>query len=82
MHILHHDTAGLARDAIITVIKSIGSFQSRAVVASIEWFYDLQRGAAIKKLNIVVFAGITGGSYCQVAAFDAVFPEPYQQYQE
>ena len=81
LHIIHHDTASVSRDAIFAVFENIDSFKAHSTIARIVGSYILQRGCAIEKLETVMFAGFLCGSYRQVAARQAGLPEPDEKQQ-
>jgi hypothetical protein len=76
---VHNDTAAVAPHAILTVIKRVGAFESRAA-ATRKVGPDAFKGCrTVEKLQLLSFAGLPRNLYCHVATMLADLPEPDQK---
>ena len=76
---MHDDTAAVASHAILTVIKRVGAFESRAA-APRKVGSDAFKGCrAVEKLQLLPLAGLARNLYCHVPATLADLPEPDQE---
>ena len=67
---MHDDTAAVASHAILTVIKRVGAFESRAA-APRKVGSDVFKGCrAVEKLQLLLLAGLSRNLYCQVPSDD------------
>ena len=79
---MHDDTAAVASHAILTVIKRVSAFESRAA-APCKVGSDVFKGCrAVEKLQLLLFAGLSRNLYCHVPTTLADLPEPDQKHDD
>lgn len=76
---MHNDTTTVASHAILTVIKRVGAFESRAA-STRKVGPDAFKGCrTVEELQLLPFAGLPRNLYCHVATTLADLPEPDQK---
>jgi hypothetical protein len=76
---MHDNTTAVASHAILTVIKCVGAFESRAA-APRKVGSDAVKGCrTVEELQFLSFAGLSRNLYSHVPTTQADFPEPDQK---
>ena len=76
---MHDNTTAVASHAILTVIKRIGAFESRAAAPRKVGSDAFEGCRAVEKLQLLPFTGLSRNLYCHVPATLADLPEPDQE---